>query len=243
MTNTLFIMSKKEKVEMIAKIAIATFAILLLAPFTFMLVKGLLGVAMALIVASTCIAFAPAVSLAIANGGVKALKYEAARNPVETLQNEYKEKSLLLEEKLAAIKRGAAKCKTFENKIIALKSKYPDEAPQFEAQHKIMLDLLTKRKTKYRNASKKLNEFRDVVAKADALWQVTEALNDVSSDQGKVDEFYSEIRTTTALDSIQDSLSRSFAALDTSLLEEEVEREDFLMSGTGKLAIEDEDEK
>ena len=215
----------KERIELFARVLIALFAIFLVAPFIFVLVKGLIGVAAAIVIASAIIALAPAASLAIANFGVSLLKIEASRNPIETLQNEYKEKSLQLEYKREIIELGTAKYKTFENKVLALKARYPEEAPQFEAQLKMMQELLGNRKERYKTAAKQLKDFHDVVEKADALWQVTQALNDVSSSQNKTDEFYSELKTKTALNSVQESLGRSFAALDISLLEEESERE------------------
>ena len=215
----------KEKIELWAKIAIAVLAIFLVAPIIFELVKGILGVAAAVLIAGILIAVAPAVSLAIANLGVFLLKFEATRNPVETLQNEYKEKAKLLESRKDAIELGMAKLKTFEGKVLTLKTKYPEEAPQFEAQLKLMRELLEIRKDRYKTAARGLKDFQDVVEKADAIWQVTQALKDISVGHDQTDEFYSELRTKTALESVQESLAHSFSELDSSMMEEDIEKE------------------
>jgi hypothetical protein len=214
----------REKIELVTKIGIALVAIFLVAPFIFVLVKGLIGLAAAVTIAGVFIALAPAASLVIANLGVSMLKFEAARNPVETLQNEYREKAQQLEEKKEAIETGTAKFKTFESKVASLKKRFPDEAQQFESQLNGMRDLIEIRKEKYKAAAQELAGFQEIVGKADAIWQVSQALNDMTTGQDATDEFYSELRTKTALDSVQESLGRSFAALDTSLLEEEVEK-------------------
>ena len=235
MNNKEIVKLNKDKIEQFAKIAIALFAIFLMAPFIFLLIKGIIGIAAAVVIASLLIALAPAASLAIANMGVSLLKIEAARNPVETLQNEYKEKARQLEDRKEAIELGMAKLKTFENKVAALGARYPEEVPQFEAQLKPMQELLAHRKDRFKTAARKLKDFHDVVEKADAIWQVTQALNEMAVGQSATDDFYSELRTKTALDSVQESLAHSFAALDTSLLEEEVERE--YLGGPGQKLI------
>jgi len=222
--NSLTIEKRRDRYELISKIGIAAVAVVLVAPFIFILVKGLIGIAAAVAIASVMIAITPAASLAIANFGVSLLKLEAGRNPVETLQNEYKEKSIQLEEKRGNIEKCAAQVLTFKGKVEGLKIKYPDEATKFEEQVAGMEALLAVRKEKYKAAGRELQAFRDIVDKADAIWQVTQALSAASSGVDKTEEFFSEMRTKTALDSVQLSLNHSFAALDTSLLEASIEK-------------------
>ena len=228
------IAKRTQKIEACAKIGLAAFAIFLVAPFVFVLIKGVLGVAAAVLIAAVIIALAPTASLMIANMGVSTLKFEAGRNPVETLQNEYKQRAIQLEDRKETIERGIAKLKSFESKVASLKMRFPEEATQFEAQLETMQSLLRLRKEKYKAAAKELDGFHEIVEKADAIWQVSQALNDLEDGQDAAAEFYSELRTKTALDSVQESLGQSFAALDTSLLEEEVEK-NALGNGSPKL--------
>jgi hypothetical protein len=224
MNNLSLIEHTKNKYELIAKIVISTIAILAVAPFIFFLIKGIIGVAAAIATASIIIALTPAISLAIANLGVAALKLEASRNPVETLQNEYRERAEQLEHRKLAIEECTVRLKTFESKVLSLKSKYPAEAAQFDEQLHSMHQLVDLRKEKYQEAVANLKQFHDIVEKAAALWDVTQSLSDTSTRLNVTEEFYSELRTNTALDSVQLSLNRSFAALDTSLLEAATEK-------------------
>lgn len=221
--NSLIAEKTRSKYELVSKVVIAAIAVFLVAPLIFTIVKGLLGIAAAIAIAGVLIAMAPAASLAIANLGVSLLKLEAGRNPVETLQNEYKEKSLQLEARRGDIERCSTQLLTFKGKVEDLKKRYPEEAAQFEEQVQNMEALVSLRKEKFKAATKELQAFHDIVEKADAIWQVTQALSNVTTGADKTEEFFSEMRTKTALDSVQQSLNHSFAALDTSLLEASIE--------------------
>jgi Skp family chaperone for outer membrane proteins len=224
MNNLSIIEKTRNKYELVAKIAISSLAIVAIAPFIFLLIKGVLGLIAAIVIASTIIALTPAFSLTIANLGVSFLKFEASRNPVETLQNEYKERSLQLEKRKLDIENCTGKFKTFKDKVLELKKKYPEEATKFEEQMVALDSLLNIRKEKYKDAAKELKNFHDIVEKAQAIWEVTQALADTKSGVNRTEEFFSEMKTKTALESVQSSLNHSFAALETSLLEASTEK-------------------
>lgn len=212
------------KYEFFAKVAIASVTIFLIAPFVFTLIKGIIGLAAAVAISAVIIAITPAVSLAIANLRVSLLKLEATKNPVETLENELNLRTVQLQEKRRSIETSTEKYKTFEAHVSSLKLKYPEEAAKFDDQLAKLAQLLDLKRSAYKTASSDLARFAEVVEKAAAIWQVTQALSAANNSENPTENFYSTLRTKTALDSVQISLNHSFAALETTLLDQEINK-------------------
>src|SRR4051812_46457614 len=76
---------------------------LVVAPIVGLAIYGLMGIVVAALIGFTAIAVAPVVGMKLENAKLKALKAEARRNPVETLQSEFMRRQDLLEEKRTSI--------------------------------------------------------------------------------------------------------------------------------------------
>jgi len=80
---------KRKRIELAVKITAFSIIGFLVAPVILLVIKGLVGLIVAGIIGFAAIQFAPYLGMVIANWRLKALKAEARKNPVETLQNIY----------------------------------------------------------------------------------------------------------------------------------------------------------
>jgi hypothetical protein len=192
---------------------------LIAAPVAFLAIKGLIGLIVAAFIAFTAITIAPVLGDTAANWKLKALKDEAARNPVETLQRELLRRQTLLDEQKPKIERFETKILNFEGKLAGFKRQYPEEAPRFERTLNSMRQLLTLRKERYQEAKTNLLHFESETEKARAIWEMGQAAKDASEGGMTEDDFYAKLKTDTSIEAIEETMNESFARLESSLLE------------------------
>jgi len=77
---------RAQRTATIVKITVLTVGGVVVAPFVGLAIQGLVGVAVAGAVCLTVLAVAPYAGMAAANLRLKLMKIEAAKNPIETLQ-------------------------------------------------------------------------------------------------------------------------------------------------------------
>jgi hypothetical protein len=198
---------------------------LVVAPFIFVAIFGLVGLTVALTIAAVVTlagwALLPWAGMVASNWKIKLLKREASRNPVETMQNELKRRRQLLEQFKQKIIVFGSKVKTFQDKVGTLKRQFPADAPQFEESLAKMKQLYLLRQQKYKEAEEGIGEFEAEIEKANILWDVGQAAAAAGEDAGMSDEdFYAKIKVKSSLNAIQDKLNLSFAQLDVALLTE-----------------------
>lgn len=212
---------RKQSLANKVKWGIAAAAALLISPVIFMIVKGLVGLAVAGVIGMAIISFAPVVSMKLANWKLKAIKAEAAANPVETMQNVYREKSQALDAFVQRIEDFATEVGNFGDKLSGFKVEFPGEAPKFQATMTAMQELLKRRRMRLYEARQELEAFAGEIRKADAIWKMGLAAASMHKAAGMTeDDFMQRIKTETAIDSVQSNLNRALAQLETSLAED-----------------------
>lgn len=212
---------KKRRLSTGVKWGLGLAAALIISPVIFMIVKGLVGLAIAGVVGLAIINFAPVLSMKFANWKLKGIKAEAARNPVETMQHVYMEKESSLAAFLDGIEEFATEVNNFEDELATFKRQFPNEAPKFDKTFDAMQTLLKRRRQRYSEAKNALYQFSAEINKADAIWKMGLAAQKLTKAAGQTDDdFMQRIKTETAIDSVQSSLNRAMAELETSLLEE-----------------------
>lgn len=212
---------RKARLSSAVKWGLGIAAAVLISPVIFLAVQGLIGLALAGIVGLAIINFAPVLGMKFANWKLKAIKAEAARNPVETMQAVYAEKAAALKSYLDRIEAFAGEVLTFSDKLDGFKAQFPGDAGKFEATLKAMQQLLQRRRERYSESKRKLAEFDGEIRKADAIWKMGLAAQAMTKAAGMTDDdFMQRIKTETAIDAVQTSLNRAMAELETSLLEE-----------------------
>jgi hypothetical protein len=206
-----------------------------LAVFGPLVLSGLLAGAAALVIGAAVFAavqLAPAgakwlvnkrteLEIAEANRHLQALKAEARKNPVETLQNVYMEKESALNVVNGKIMKFATKVNEFGLKVNAMKRDFPQDAEAFQKIHEDMKELLERRREKWKVSRSELDAFAKQIERASAIWDMTQATADLRESAGHLEEnFMQRLRRETALDSVQSSLAASMAELDQLMMEE-----------------------
>ncbi len=193
---------------------------LIAAPIVFLIIQGIVGLAVAGVLGLAVVSFAPAVSLKFANWKLQAIKAEATKNPVETLQNVYAERLAQKSAFKVKITNFRAKVATFADKVEGFKERYPQDVDKFEQQLAQMQKLLNRREQKYVKVSGDLEKFAGVIQRADAIWQMGLAAAEMNAAAGEFDgeQMYERIKVETALDSIQDSMNLAFSEMESDLM-------------------------
>lgn len=217
--------SKRKNIEKAVKILGLLVAGFIISPFIFIAIKGLIGLVLAAAVGCGIVFFMLVVAAMCANLRLKALKAEAARNPVETLQNDYVKRQTALAEFRQAIVAFSAEVKNFADKLVGFVKQYPDEAAKFKEQLSKMKQLLSLRQKKYSQAEESLVAYELEIQKAGAIWEMGCAATKMNEAAGMTeDDFFAKIQTETALNSIQTHLNEAFADLEISLLDEDKDK-------------------
>lgn len=210
-----------EKLATALKWGLGLVAAAVIAPVIFLTVKGLIGLALAGIVGLAIVHGAPVISSAFANWKMVGIKAVAAANPVEQLQNVLIERRDALKQFADRIVEFATRVKQFESKLEWFKKQFPDEANKFDEQADAMRQILSVRRARYEEVQQQLRAFELEVKKADAIWQMSQAAAELHKAAGmEGEDIYAKIKAETALESVELSLNRSFAQLETALLEE-----------------------
>lgn len=212
---------RKQKLATKVKWGLAALAALIVSPVIFMVVQGLVGLAIAGVVGLAIISFSPVVAMKFANWKLKAIKAEAAANPVETMQNVYNEKERAVDGFSRRIEDFATEVMNFESKLAGFRTEFPAEAPRFDATHQAMLKLLQLRRARLTEARSELRRFAGEIRKADAIWKMGQAAQSMTKAAGMTeDDFMQRIKKDTAIESVQHNLNRAFAQLESALAEE-----------------------
>lgn len=219
--NNTDIEAKRRRIEGIVKVGGLCAAAFFVAPFVFIVIKGLLGMIAAAAIGWGVIFFTPVVARMAANLRLKAIKAEAARNPIETLQNDYGRRQQQLRDFAERIKDFGAAVESFKDKLGGFIKAHPEDAPKFQGQLQKMQMLLSNRNVKFKQAQAELEAYEGEIQRANDIWEMGQAASAMSSAAGMTqDDFLQKISTETALDAVQQSMNRAFADVEVSLLEE-----------------------
>jgi hypothetical protein len=215
---------RKERTELAVKVAGLLGVCLVLGPLATIIASGLGALAALMVGAAgvfTVWKFLPWFALKVGNARLKAIKAEAARNPVETLQTDYQKRMSALEEFRAKIVVFTGEVNGFAEKLKMFGEKYPADVPKFRDQLSKMRSLLELRKTKYQQAMKNLAAYALEIEKADAIWKMGCAAAALTDAAGMTEtDFFQKIQVETAMASVQTNLNEAFAELEVSLMDE-----------------------
>ena len=203
------------------KIAGGAVGCLVVAPLTFFILQGLLGVlaiAAAGVVAFTAIQLAPWYGDKVANWRMKLITAEAEANPIETMQNIDIQRTKELNDKDQYLEDWETEISNFDDELVSIKKEYPEEAPRYELMSQAMHTDLTEARSEQEGARKDLLEFEKAIKKAKSLYKIALAAQKVESfnvrDEAKV---LQDIKTQVAFDSVRSNLNRSFARMNTAM--------------------------
>jgi hypothetical protein len=215
---------RKERTEFIVKLVGLGGIALLVGPFMVTILHGLgalLAVAATVGVAYVVQKMWGVFALMVANWHLKALKAEATRNPVETLQTEYVKKQQALSQFKQQLIAFIAEVNNFAAKVRDYVKQGLEDAPIYQEQLAKMIQLQELRKQKYTDAEDSLAEFAEAIRRTDTKWKMACAAAHMSEAAGDMEgEVFDKICIETAIESVQTKLNQSFADLDLALLDD-----------------------
>jgi len=217
---------KRKRIEMIAKVGGFLGVCLILAPLFPFIVAGagaLAALTVTAIVGLTVINFLPWFAMKLANWKLKALKAEAAANPIETMENLYKEKESALVQIRSNLQEFHGVVQSLYDEIQEHNRNYPNRPSSFQEKYEKMKELLALRGAKYKQAQANLKKFSDLIDEKRSDWKVAQAAAKASKLANVGEDFMSKLMADTAVDSVQSSLNTAFAELEVSLLDEQTD--------------------
>lgn len=212
---------KRKKFAGIVKIAIGAIAIVVLAPAIMLLVKGIIGIAIAGTVGLAIVNGAPVISMKLANWKVKEIVAEAKKNPIETMINIQGDRVDKLIEAKTRIGDLQAAVMNFADKVTGFKKQWPNEAVAFDLAVTNSNRVLEKWKADYKLAKAALEQYGLEIEKC-------KAINEMALEMAKLnkmaqmdsDKLMEKLKSDTAIDEVSKRMNSAMAQLETSLLEE-----------------------
>lgn len=212
---------KRKRIETVVKVLGLGAVAFFLAPFIVMTIKGLIGLTVAAVISLLVVNVGvPWFAIKLANWRLKALKYEASLNPIETLENQYGQRVEALNGIRDNLKEFFAVVQELASQIKEHEERYPDKPSQFTEKYQKMLALYNQRAIKYKQAQKNLGQFAELIEEKRSDWKVAQAAAKAMKLANVGQDFQDKLMQDTALSSIQDGLNLAFSELEVSLLDE-----------------------
>lgn len=220
------LIAKHGKVKFWTALAALGVTGLLVAPFIFMAIGGIIGLAIAAGVSFTLVQLAPWFGLKIANwkyrlidaekvAHVKAVTEAATENPIETLTNLLIAKKQAFNEFEASVIQAATARSNFAQKVETFKKRYPQRASEFEKQLSRMTNLVEQKKTALGDAKISLQDGDMKLEEMKAYYEMSkdaiEANRAAGMDTG---DAFEKLKADTACDAVFESMNLAFAQLE-----------------------------
>lgn len=197
------------------------------APFIWIAIGGLVGLGVAAAVSFIGWKFTGWFAMKVANWRLKAIKAECAKNPVETLQNEHKRQSVLLEDRKKGIEVMSGAIRVLDETIDKLEREFPDspELEQMNADHAELQSLEQSRREDWRQAYVSLAEFAKEIQRVSRIWDVAQAAAKARQQSGLTEgEWEAKLKTETSIDAIRTQLNTQLSALSTEKMQADADR-------------------
>lgn len=209
------------------KWALAIAAAAVIAPITYLAVKGIVGLALAAIAGLAVVNLAPVVSMKFANWKLRALKAEAAANPIETLQNQQIEMERNLAKQADKITEFDEAVETYRDQLRAEAEEQPAAAAAGIPTLRQMERLLQFRRLKFKRAQEDIKARRKNVEQAQSRFRVALAAQAVTKAAGETEgTVLNKILEDIAFTSVDATVNKSMAALRTAVMVDDLPAED-----------------
>lgn len=186
-----------------------------LAPVIFLALGGVIGAVAAAAIGYTSIKFAPFFGVKVSNLALRALKWEARTNPIETKENIYQERAEEINASDKMLLDFNGQVEHYRSQVKELKKKYPTEAEEFEKHLQAMEALLAHRYDVLAQAKADLKAFYEVIQRDRAIWEMTKASDKMDKAAGLLTEKDArrKILENEASRAVEEGMARSFASL------------------------------
>ena len=210
----------QENFKKYATIGLIGLAGLIVAPVIFLVVKGLVGLAIAGLVAATTMAAAPAVSQWLTNMKFKALETVISYEPVLTLKTRAEERWKELDVQRTLLEEQAATLEQFTKKANGFIKQFPEEASDWTQRVKDYEQIFSYRVDLFKKAKAETEKFMVTIDKAEGIYEMAVLDAKMSKSFGKARDFMSIFKEKTAFDAIDKANSKAIASLRMALVDE-----------------------
>lgn len=241
------IVAKRDKFSGWIRLAALAAVGLVVAPFIFMAIGGLVGLAIAAAVGFTFVQLAPWFALKIANwkyrlidaekvAHIKGVTAAAEQNPIETLTALLIAKKQAFQVFKASVEQAVTARSNFKTKVEKFKQKYPARAQEFETQLARMTDLVERKKKALNEAQTSLEDGDNKLEEMKAYYEMSkdaiEANRAAGMDTG---DAFEKLKADTACDAVFESMNMAFAQLEVAAALD-VDEDDKLAQPVAQLA-------
>lgn len=210
--------AKKAIIAKYWKWGVGVVAALVIGPFAGVILSGVVGMAglaIAGVLGFVLIQLAPAFSDMIANWRMKLIVAEANKNPIETMRNIYISNVKTIEAKDVKITEFASRLGDYQDKMEGFKKQYPQDVAKFAATEDKMVRLLKRMREKQKAAKIAAQEYKRQIDRAEAIYQMACAANEVTSLAGSIEkQVFEDIKKQVAFDSVNHAFNTATAELE-----------------------------
>lgn len=191
----------------------------ILAPLTLLAVGGLWGVALFAVSVALIQKLRRPVFNWIANKELQLVKAEARRNPVETLEVEYRTRSAEIDRRQSRLKELATNNANLKGKVDEILERFkdpndPDYVRLFNIHAKLVV-AYNRKLASLRDARESLVEFGRVIERSQLIWEAGIAALEAGESSGYTeDDFMRELQTKTAIDAVNKKFHSAISAID-----------------------------
>jgi hypothetical protein len=215
---------RKQRIETIVKVLAVGGLCLILGPVYLTLLHGMAAiVALGVfsVIGFVVINLIPAFARLVGNWRLKALKAVAAANPIESLENVYKQKQEALAASHDNITQTYAILSGLHDQIVEHDQQFPGKPSQYLEKYNKLSQLVDLRKRKYQQARANLAQFDEIIQEKRSDWKIAQTMAQANKLANVGEDFESKLMQDTALSTVQDGLNTAFAELDTALMDAE----------------------
>lgn len=209
---------RRERLASLAKWGLGLIGAVIISPFIFLAVKGILGLALALFIGGLIVNTAPAAGLWLANWRLRMLVAAVEANPIETMQNLFTEKTAELLDADTHIADFETEIRNFDDQIETFSAQYPAESDTYETLSGKMHDALKDMKSEQSTARRELKNFDQQITKAKAIYKMSLAAQRVTQLSRSAEaQVFAKIKEQVAFDSVRTQLNKTFSSLNLAL--------------------------
>lgn len=200
------------------KWGIGLVAAIVISPFVFLAVKGIVGLALAMGLGLALVNFAPLVAMKFANWKIKGMKQEARGNPIETRENIALQVRERLRSAAGELTNFSAEVRNFADEVKELRRLQPDDAADFDEQLRKLQALLELKQRRLQQATAEADAFEQATQRAARKWRVAQSALRMQKLAGENEEdAMNKILASESLDAVQTAMNRALAELDSAL--------------------------
>jgi hypothetical protein len=196
---------------------------LVAAPIAYVMIKGLIGLIIAVAIVGVAWNFGPWLADWIANRALDARKNEWKESPIPTLQRQYMERVHSLEARKEGLKSTIAGVEEFRSIVRNYAQRFPKNIDKIKHYNDRLIQLErveANQKLKFELAIRSVSSFNDTIQEAEAEWNVICALRKANKAAQINEDPLEALKERTALGSVETEMNKCFAELDVALLDQ-----------------------